>query len=146
MCNVPWIPNIFSRSWVFEPVCSSWYHFSDDVRSFPWRLEFRGSLLFQPKYHISNTKASVAYSSAVIIPQRLLVHRSSGQSNVSSFVKEVYSVLQCDVGRGLCVCCHSRGFEPNVGWQNCFGSMYQEEWSVLSRPVRCGPQAPKYRW
>ena len=146
MCNVPWIPNIFSRSWVFEPVCSSWYRFSDDVGSFPWRLEFRGSLLLQPKYHIPNIKTSTAYSSAMVISQRLLVYRRSCQGDISRLVKEVDSILQRDVGRGLCVCCHPRSFAPNVGWQNCFGSMYQEEWGVLGRPVRCSTQTPKNRW
>ncbi|KAK1642103.1 hypothetical protein QYE76_059908 [Lolium multiflorum] len=45
--------------------------------------------------------------------------------------KEIHGILQRVVGSSFRVRGHPRGFEPNIGWKNCFGFVYQEERGVL---------------
>ena len=79
----------------------------------------------------------------VVVPQALLVDGRTAECQKARFFEQVDTVFACLSSFGFGVHCDARRVKRDVGRDDGFGSIDEEEWGEPSRPVWLRPEAPK---
>jgi hypothetical protein len=74
-----------------------------------------GALLLETKHKISRLEGSATHSTTMVVPEALLIDCCTGESDISSLIKQILRVFECLHPVFLYVCHDARSAVTDVG-------------------------------